>query len=663
MVTGGAGFIGSHLCKRLLAEGYEVLCVDNFFTGRRRNLHDLLANKNFELLRHDINTPLYVEVDQIYNLACPASPIHYQFDPIQTTKTSVLGSLNMLGLAKRLKARILQASTSEVYGDPDVHPQPESYWGKVNPIGIRACYDEGKRCAETLFFDYQRQAKVDIRIVRIFNTYGPNMNLNDGRVVSNFIVQALKNEDITIYGNGSQTRSFQYVDDLIEGMVKMMNQDRFTGPINLGNPKEFSMKELAETVLTLVPESKSKIVYRELPADDPKQRQPDIALAKKQLSWQPKVDLDQGLKKTIKYFRNELKVARWLFAIITGMIVVLIAGGSGTRLWPLSTPDYPKHLLKIEGDERSLMQHTYDRAKRLTDKIYVVSDSSHIKHVREQLPEVPSNNFIVEPARRGTSSCIMAALSRIEKSGDSDEPIAFIAADHYVRDLDGFAHSFKVAADSSKQQGRITLVGVEPAYPATGFGYIKKKDLLDEQAFVFTVDSFKEKPDHATAQKYLDSGSYLWNCSYFIGSVNTFKKVMQAADPELLQNYQKLNSASAQDYEKVYLGLENISIDYALIEKVPDLLVVPASFDWMDLGSFGDMHKAVGGDAKGNHVKGRVEVEELENSFVQNHEDKPLAVIGLDNVVVINTPDGVLVARKDLAQKVGDVSKRINAAK
>lgn len=305
LVTGGAGFIGSHLCTRLLEDGHEVLCLDNFFTGSRTNIIPLLDNPNFELMRHDVTIPLYVEVDQIYNLACPASPVHYQFDPIQTTKTSVHGAINMLGLAKRTKARILQASTSEVYGDPDVHPQPESYWGKVNPIGIRSCYDEGKRCAETLFFDYHRQANVDIRVIRIFNTYGPNMNPHDGRVVSNFIVQALQNEDITIYGDGSQTRSFQYVDDLVEGMVSMMNNEHdFVGPVNIGNPGEFTIKELAEKVIEMVPKTKSKIVYRELPSDDPKQRQPNIGLAKEKLDWSPKVDLEEGLKSTIKYFSS-----------------------------------------------------------------------------------------------------------------------------------------------------------------------------------------------------------------------------------------------------------------------------------------------------------------------------------------------------------------------
>jgi len=307
LITGGAGFVGSHLAKRLLDEGNEVLCVDNFFTGNKNNILELLKNPRFELIRHDVTFPLYVEVDQIYNLACPASPIHYQFDPVQTTKTSVHGAINMLGLAKRTKARILQASTSEVYGDPEVHPQVESYWGKVNPIGIRSCYDEGKRCAETLFFDYNRQNGVDIKVVRIFNTYGPNMHPNDGRVVSNFIVQALQNKDITIYGDGSQTRSFQYIDDLVDGMIRMMNSEKgFTGPVNLGNPGEFTIKELAEKVLSMIPESKSQIVFKDLPQDDPRQRQPDISLAKEKLEWEPKVRLEEGLTKTIEYFRKSL---------------------------------------------------------------------------------------------------------------------------------------------------------------------------------------------------------------------------------------------------------------------------------------------------------------------------------------------------------------------
>jgi len=306
LVTGGAGFLGSHLCERLLKEGREVVCVDNFFTGTRRNVEHLLGHRHFELLRHDVTFPLYVETDQIYNLACPASPIHYQFDPVQTTKTSVHGAINMLGLAKRLRARILQASTSEVYGDPEVHPQTEDYWGRVNPIGIRSCYDEGKRCAETLFFDYWRQHKLEIKVVRIFNTYGPRMHPNDGRVVSNFIVQALKGQDLTIYGTGEQTRSFCYVDDLIDALVRMMATDpEFTGPVNVGNPVEFTMLELAERVLKLVG-GRSKLVFKPLPQDDPKQRQPDITLAKAKLGWQPKVALEDGLKETIAYFRQLL---------------------------------------------------------------------------------------------------------------------------------------------------------------------------------------------------------------------------------------------------------------------------------------------------------------------------------------------------------------------
>lgn len=304
LVTGGAGFLGSHLCERLLAEGCDVLCVDNFFTGTRENIINLLSNPHFELLRHDISHPLNVEVDEIYNLACPASPIHYQFDPVQTTKTSVMGAINVLGLAKRTKARVLQASTSEVYGDPTVHPQPESYWGNVNPIGPRSCYDEGKRCAETLFFDYWRQHDMPIKVVRIFNTYGPRMHPNDGRVVSNFIVQALQGEDLTIYGDGSQTRSFCYVDDLIEGFVRMMASSAdFVGPVNMGNPGEFTMIELAEAVLRLTG-SKSKLRYLPLPKDDPKQRRPDISLAKEKLDWAPNIKLEDGLLKTIAYFRR-----------------------------------------------------------------------------------------------------------------------------------------------------------------------------------------------------------------------------------------------------------------------------------------------------------------------------------------------------------------------
>jgi len=304
LVTGGAGFLGSHLCEKLLEKGCEVLCVDNFYTGRRTNIFELLGNPLFEVLRHDICFPLYVEVDQIYNLACPASPVHYQFDPVQTTKTSVHGVINMLGLAKRVKAKILQASTSEVYGDPTVHPQDEGYWGNVNPIGPRSCYDEGKRCAETLFFDYYRQLRLKIKVARIFNTYGPRMHPNDGRVVSNFIVQALKNDQITIYGDGSQTRSFCYVDDMVEALIKLMESaDEITGPINLGNPSEFSILELAKKIIELT-DSKSKIVYKPLPTDDPRQRQPLLELAKKQLDWKPKIPLEQGLKKTIDYFKE-----------------------------------------------------------------------------------------------------------------------------------------------------------------------------------------------------------------------------------------------------------------------------------------------------------------------------------------------------------------------
>ena len=309
LVTGGAGFLGSHLCERLLDDGHEVICLDNYFTGRMANVAHLRDNRRFELIRHDVTEPILLEVDRIFNLACPASPIHYQFNPVKTIKTSVMGAINMLGMAKRVKARILQASTSEVYGDPAVHPQTEDYWGNVNPIGIRSCYDEGKRVAETLFMDYHRQNNVDIRIVRIFNTYGPRMLPNDGRVVSNFIVQALKGEDLTIYGDGSQTRSFCYVDDLIEGFVRMMNQDKIIGPVNIGNPGEFTMLELAKEVLELTG-SKSKIVYRPLPGDDPKMRRPNIDLAKSALGWEPTIPLRQGLEKTIVYFEELLKSER-----------------------------------------------------------------------------------------------------------------------------------------------------------------------------------------------------------------------------------------------------------------------------------------------------------------------------------------------------------------
>jgi len=306
LVTGGAGFLGSHLCERLLQDGCDVLCVDNFYSGTKDNVIHLLDNPNFELIRHDVTFPLYVEIDEIYNLACPASPIHYQWDPVQTTKTSVHGAINMLGLAKRTKAKILQASTSEVYGDPETHPQEENYWGNVNPIGIRSCYDEGKRCAETLCFDYQRQFNLDIIVVRIFNTYGPRMQQNDGRVVSNFIVQALSGKDITIYGDGSQTRSFCYVDDMIEGFIRMMTSSQdITGPINMGNPTEFTVKQLAQMVLSMVG-GESKLVLSPLPQDDPKQRQPDITLARDTLDWDPLINLEQGLEKTINYFKQSL---------------------------------------------------------------------------------------------------------------------------------------------------------------------------------------------------------------------------------------------------------------------------------------------------------------------------------------------------------------------
>ena len=313
LVTGGAGFIGSHLCERLLNEGNEVICLDNYFTGSKENIVHLLQNPYFELIRHDVTHPFFIEVDQIYNMACPASPVHYQYNPIKTIKTSVMGAINMLGLAKRIKATVLQASTSEVYGDPKVHPQKEDYWGNVNPIGIRSCYDEGKRCAESLFFSYQLQNNVDIKVIRIFNTYGPRMNPNDGRVVSNFIVQALKGEDITIFGDGKQTRSFQYVDDLVEGTIRMMNSSNdFAGPVNIGNPNEFTMLELAQQVLELT-NSKSKLVYRPLPQDDPTQRQPDISLAKEKLNgWEPKIQLREGLTKTVNYFDNYLTTNKLL---------------------------------------------------------------------------------------------------------------------------------------------------------------------------------------------------------------------------------------------------------------------------------------------------------------------------------------------------------------
>lgn len=346
------------------------------------------------------------------------------------------------------------------------------------------------------------------------------------------------------------------------------------------------------------------------------------------------------------------------------MIVVIIAGGSGTRLWPLSTPDYPKHLLKINGDKRSLVQNTYRRAKQLTDKIYIVSEAGHIHHVKDQLPDLPDDAFIVEPARRGTANCLIAALAYISKRHDPDEPVASIHADHYIRDDRGFVHSFKLASEATEKYRRVVLVGVEPDYPATGLGYIQKDDLLDEGAYIFNVHSFKEKPDHATARSYLYSGDYLWNCGYFVGSVRTFRKTMERYSPDLAANYQKLViTTDPTAFKKVYLGLEPNSIDYALIEKVDDLLVVPASFDWMDLGSFADIAKAIGTDTHGNHTYGSVELEDVENTLVQNHESKPLAVIGLDNCVIINTPAGILVTRKDLAQKVGDVGKRFSEGK
>jgi mannose-1-phosphate guanylyltransferase len=344
----------------------------------------------------------------------------------------------------------------------------------------------------------------------------------------------------------------------------------------------------------------------------------------------------------------------------TIMIVVIIAGGSGTRLWPLSTPNYPKHLMKIDGSDASLLQTTYKRAQKLTEHIYVVSDSSHIEHVREQLSVLPPEAFIVEPARRGTANCIIAALAYISSRHEADEPIAFIHADHYIRDVAGFRYSFRLAERIAAREKRIVLVGVEPDKPATGFGYIEKGELLDEQNFVFNVNSFKEKPDYQTAKAYLKSGNYLWNGGYFLGSLATFLSRMEQFAPELADHYQQLLNAKPEDYQQVYLSFESIAIDYALIEKVPDLLVVPATFDWMDLGSFSDLSRAVNGDDKGNYLQGQqVEIEEVKNSFIQDEEAKPVIVIGLDNIVVVNTPHGLLVARKDMSQKVGDVSKRL----
>lgn len=356
--------------------------------------------------------------------------------------------------------------------------------------------------------------------------------------------------------------------------------------------------------------------------------------------------------------RAGIAYVREVICYYIGMIVVIIAGGSGSRLWPLSTPSFPKQLLKVNGDSRSLLQNTYDRARKLTDTIYVVPEASHVDIAREQLPELPEENIIVEPARRGTAHCIVQALDYISKKHDNDEPVAFVHSDHYIRDVEGFVHSFKVASESSTQQGRIVLVGVEPDHPATGFGYIQKSGLADEDRFVFNVHSFKEKPDHDTANEYLKSGNYLWNCGYFVGSVNTFKNAMQTDAPDLMANFQKLQDATPENYEETYLSFDSIAIDYALIEKVRNLLVVPANFDWMDLGSFSDLHKAADLDEENNSINGVVEIEDVQNSFVQNHEDKPVAVIGLDNVVVVNTPNGIVVARKDMSQKVGDVSKR-----
>ena len=345
------------------------------------------------------------------------------------------------------------------------------------------------------------------------------------------------------------------------------------------------------------------------------------------------------------------------------MIVVIIAGGSGTRLWPLSKPEYPKHLLKINGDSLSLLQHTYERAKQVSDTIYVVSEQSHIEHVKDQLSDLPEDAFICEPGRRGTANCIIAALEYIGERHGADEPIASIAADHYIRDTLGFKHSFQVANDIAVAERRIVLVGVEPDHPATGFGYIEKGALLSNQPFIYNVDSFKEKPDFQTAQRYMRSGKYLWNCGYFVATLNTFKVSMEEHSPELYENYQKLVAATPATYTDEYLGFESVAIDYALIEKVPDLLVVPASFDWMDLGSFGDLAKAIGvNQPNGNYSFGEhIELEDVKNSVVQNFEDKPIAVIGLDNCVVINTPEGLLITRKDLSQKVGDVSKRLNS--
>jgi mannose-1-phosphate guanylyltransferase/mannose-6-phosphate isomerase len=350
-----------------------------------------------------------------------------------------------------------------------------------------------------------------------------------------------------------------------------------------------------------------------------------------------------------------------IFVIIVSVIIVIIAGGSGTRLWPLSTPDYPKHLLKINGDDFSLLQHTFNRAKQMSDQIYVVTEQGHVQHIKEQLNELPDEAFIVEPGRRGTANCIIAALAHISKTSDGSEPIAFTHSDHYVRDTEGLIDSFNLAAEVSAQEGRIVLVGVEPTYPATGFGYIQKDGLLDEDRFVYNVNSFKEKPAYDLAREYIASGNYLWNCGYFVGSIDVFLDKMRNFAPELLQSYEQLKSADDETYEQTYLGLESDTIDYALIEKVNDLLVIPAAFDWMDLGSFADIATAVGGDEQGNHFYGpQIEALEIENSLVHNYETKPVAVIGLDNIVVVNTPQGLLVTRKDLSQKVGEIAKKLN---
>ena len=340
------------------------------------------------------------------------------------------------------------------------------------------------------------------------------------------------------------------------------------------------------------------------------------------------------------------------------MIVVIIAGGSGTRLWPLSTPNYPKHLLKINGDDDSLLQQTYERAKIISDKIYVVTEAGHVSHVMQQLPDISEDNVVCEPGRRGTANCILAALNKIEEHEDPEETIASIHADHYIRDLAGFSNSFNLAKYISSKNNQIVLLGVEPTYPSTAFGYIEKGDLIEDQTFAYKVKTFKEKPDFTAARNYVKSGNYLWNCGYFVGSLNTFKDSIKKYAPSLYKNYEKLNASTAATYQDVYLSFKSEPIDTALIEKLENSIVVPASFDWMDLGSFNDLAEAIGGDEKGNSVKGYTEIEEVENSLIQNHEEKPLAVVGLDNVVIINTKDGILVARKDLSQKVGDISKR-----